>query len=183
MGDPRGVLSAGPTGRSTVPLLVAPLLVVAAIALLKISNELLSIGPFDRAQFGWLIPIPMLLLAPAVAGLAARATGERRAMAALIALSAALGGFVTVLIASSTRQIGCTPIEGAWGALVPAAFIGFTGGLGFAAAGIVALRLRERPLVALLGSAATAVIAGALTLIVFGAVFAAGTCVPLPTPG
>jgi hypothetical protein len=78
-----------PSKSERVPLLIAmaiPLgLLAVAYALWTISDRLLQIGPLDRAAFGWIVVVPVALLAPGVAGLAwARLSVESRVFAALV---------------------------------------------------------------------------------------------------
>jgi hypothetical protein len=163
---------------SVWPLAIAPSLVVAAIGLLKLSNELVSIGPLDRAQFGWSIPIPMLLLAPAVGGLVARWTGERPAALALIATALGLGVFVQASLASTVDRIGCAPHSepaAVFAYVVPIAVVST---IGYALAGLVALWNRSRLVVAVVLGVGAATLAGTAVLLTFAALFPGVTCTP-----
>lgn len=181
-GDPRQVLTIGPAVRATVPLLVAPLLVVMSIALLKISNELVEIGPLDRASFGWLIPVPMLLLAPAFAGLATRSSGVRTGTAVLVILAIGLALIVGSTIGGD-RAIGCPPVSGTVDTSAQSTFVGIVAGLGFLVAGLAAIRLRDRPPVAVVASLVIAIGAGAFSLLLFASVYGSmGACIPRPSP-
>jgi hypothetical protein len=51
-------------------LLVGPLVYAGGIVVWWVSDRLLVIGPFDRAQIGWVLVVPMLALGPGLAGLA-----------------------------------------------------------------------------------------------------------------
>src|SRR3954468_15047244 len=82
-------------GRPSWPILVAPVLVVSAAALLRISDALVVVGPFDRATFAWAIPVPMLLIAPAVAGLLGIGTDRRLGWIAVVAESLGIGSVLT----------------------------------------------------------------------------------------
>ena len=53
-------------------LVFGPLLVLGGAVTWWISDQLIVIGPFDRAQIGWAVVVPLLALGPAVTGLAAR---------------------------------------------------------------------------------------------------------------
>jgi hypothetical protein len=55
-------------GQATV--FAGPLLVVAAIGVWYVSDGLVVLGPFDRAQIGWAVVLPLLALAPGVSGVA-----------------------------------------------------------------------------------------------------------------
>jgi hypothetical protein len=61
-------MTARDTSRFDWRLLAGPLVLLAGLALLKLSDILLTIGPLDRAAFGWSVPVPMLLLAPGLIG-------------------------------------------------------------------------------------------------------------------
>ncbi len=165
------------------PVLIAPLLVVGGIALLKVSDALLYIGPFDRASFGWAVPIPMILVAPAVAGLAARWSGERPARNALAALAIGVGLYLVISITVTVNQIGCNPVSDRASVLAYVAPIGLVAGLGFFLSGWVALRRRERPVTAFFVGTTVAIAAGVATLMTFAAEFQGVTCRPVPTPG
>jgi hypothetical protein len=152
--------------------------VLLAIALLKISNELLYIGPLDRAAFGWSVPIPLLLLAPAVAGLAARRTGPRAAVAAIAVVAVAIGLALTAALVASVDHIGCEPVDDKLRILAHVAPIGIVAGAGFAIAGLVALNLRAKPVVAVAAAIVAAIAGGVLTLLAFALAFPGVTCVP-----
>jgi len=163
------------------PLLIAPLLVVGGIALLKVSDVLLYIGPFDRASFGWAVPIPMILVAPAVSGLVARWSRRRPAVWMLAASGAALGLFVIAVLMATIDRIGCNTNPGTQAILAMVAPIGAMVATGYVGAGLVAMRQRDRPVVGMLYGVSTAIAVGFVTLVVFGLEFQAGTCVPVPT--
>ena len=163
------------------PVAIAPLLVVAGIALIQISNELLYIGPLDRAAFGWSVPIPMILLAPATAGVVARWTGEGIARAALVATAIGLGVFLVATMTASIDRIGCDIVTSKVQVLLQVAPIGLLTSGAFVVAGEFAVRTNNRPVIALIGSPALAVIGGAATLLLFAAQFPGVTCVPRPT--
>src|SRR5258705_6666108 len=56
--------------RSLATLVVAPSLLVLAVAVWFVSDRLVTIGPFDRAKIGWAVVVPLLALAPGAAALA-----------------------------------------------------------------------------------------------------------------
>src|SRR3954469_11755380 len=135
-------------GRPAWPILVAPVLVVVAIALLRISDQLLVIGPFDRATFAWAFPVPMLLVAPAVAGLLGIRTDRRRGWIAVVAESLGVGVFITAVLVVTIDRIGCAVATPKIEVLGGAAPVGLLAGVGFALGAVVANRLRHRPVVA-----------------------------------
>jgi hypothetical protein len=158
-------------------------LVALALVLLKVSNELVIIGPLDRAQFGWLVPVPMLLIAPAVVGLAARAAGRdpaRRAASAmgLILFVAVFGAFVT-----GTSGIGCDPHPAVWRVVLISIPVPLVLGIGWTLAGRLAVDRSERPIAAVAVGIAGAVATSVAFLVTFGALFPGLSCAYVPTPG
>ena len=102
-----------------------PLLVVgAAGGLWWASDRLGSIGPLDKATFGWLFVVPIWAAAPAITGfawqdLAASARG-RAAMASGVALGAVTALLLWLDVVNADCQLGLdrTPLEFALPALV-----------------------------------------------------------------
>ena len=160
-------------GRS---LLVAPVIVVLAIALLWISNELVVIGPFDRASFGWAVPVPMLLLAPAIAGLVGGSVAGRGPMVAIIATGVALGLFVTGFLVLVTDRIGCDASVGKAAILGLVAPVGLAAGIGYALAAGSSLRLRDRPITAVMTGIVVAAASWFVALSIFAFEFQAASC-------
>jgi hypothetical protein len=172
------VTHAAEPARPLWPALVAPVLVTVGIGLLRLSDALLSIGPLDRAQFGWSIPIPMILAAPAVGGLAGRWTGERSASRLLVATAVGLGLVVISSLVASIDHIGCSPQPDKVAILAYVAPIGIVAALGYLLSGAFSLRRRDSPIVAFLGGVGIAILAGAATLMTFAALFPGLTCTP-----
>jgi hypothetical protein len=121
----------------------APLAFLAlALVLWMVSDRLLYIGPFDRAQFGWLVVVPLLAAAPAAAGLAWRGLSNRRLMIAAAAVTGLVGVAAGTLLAAAIlgERTGCL-----YGSRLSGADIGFaavvvglvTGG-GYATSGLAA---------------------------------------------
>ena len=161
------------------PVVIAPLIVVTATVLLRVSDALVFIGPFDRAQFGWSVPIPMLLLAPAVGGLVARWTGERPARLALIATALGIGAYLQASLALTVDRIGCAPHSepaAVFGYVAPIAVVGT---VGYVLAGLIALRNVARPVRALVLGVGAAILAGIAVLMTFAALFPGLTCRPV----
>jgi hypothetical protein len=117
-----------------------------AYGLWWISDRLVSIGPLDRAAFGWAVVIPVWLAAPVVAGFAwTRLTGPERRVAA-VAVGTAVGLAAATLfwsaIAFPDCQYGATLTPGDW---VPSSLVigGAIGG-GVAFSGLVASRFASK---------------------------------------
>lgn len=132
----------GTTRSGTVRLIVAIALPVAVVVLAyvlwRISDQLLYVGPLDRAAFGWAVVIPIWCAAPVSAAFAWRllSRGERRAAAAVVALIvAAVSG---VLLWQAVAFPECAnPVRSPIGWTIPAAFVGLTIGAGLAASGLL----------------------------------------------
>jgi hypothetical protein len=107
-----GVHAQPETRPTRVALAVAvPLgLLALGFGLLAISSALVHIGPLDRAQFGWLIAVPIITSVPLGAGLAWRslATWGVAIGAGLIAISvgAASGVFLWTNVSHPDCQFG-----------------------------------------------------------------------------
>ena len=157
----------------------------AAYALWWISDQLLYIGPLDRAAFGWLVVIPVLLAAPIVAGyLWQRLPSGQDAVAGSV-VGALIGVGTAFLLWRAVTQIACetrpthTPAD--W--VVPALVIGGLVGAALAGGGLIASRfLREgRRLAAILGAISVSVLVLAMALLAFAVLFAGPGC-ERPTP-
>jgi hypothetical protein len=104
-------------GADRVALGVAlPLLFTSlAYGLWWISDQLVVIGPLDRASFGWIVVVPLWLLAPVVAGFSWRAlsTGQARLAALIVAASISAGAALLYW-----QSIG-TPFDCGFGTVTP----------------------------------------------------------------
>ena len=92
-------------------LLIGPILLVAAFVAWWVSDRLLTIGPFDRAQIGWGVVVPLAALAPGAAALVGRdpsLSQTSRRLAVLV--SVALGVAVLVGLVATVTQVGCQPV-------------------------------------------------------------------------
>jgi hypothetical protein len=146
------------------PLAIAPLLIVASFAVLAISNTLVVMGPFDRAQIGWGVGVPLFLLAPGAAALTARRAGGQVAAWSIGAIGAALGGLTIVaVVVVSMPRIGCAPTADVLETLVHAIPVGIAAALTFAGPAAAAWFVKER------GSAIALAVGAVLA---FGALFA-----------
>jgi len=163
-------------------LLVGPGLLVVGVILLKVSNDLGGIGPLDRAAFGWLIPVPMLLLAPAAIGLAARSApaGAARRLATLdgVILAVAVG----IAWFASTKQVGCNQDPDTLRVVAASIPVPLVLGLGWAGAGWLSIRFAEQPIVAILAGVAGAIGASLAALLTFAVLFPGLSCAYVPPP-
>jgi hypothetical protein len=159
-------------------LVAGPLLLAGALVAFMVSNQLVTIGPFDRAQIGWFVVIPLYLASPGALSLAWRSPETRRWGVVLMAvLSTAIGVALAASIATTSPQIGCRPVAGPADALPVALAVGIVGALAFAVpvllASIPARQGRWRGAVAtgavsaFIGIAAT--VAASVALVGFGA--------------
>jgi hypothetical protein len=173
------------TGRapSAARLLAGPALLALGLVLLGVSNELGGVGPLDRAAFGWLVPVPMLLLAPGVAASAAQRGDRTPARRAIDLMGLGLGAVTFVALATGTRQLGCDPHPSTLAVLTASLPVPLVLGAGWALAGRAALRFADRPLAAVVVGALGAVGAAIAMLLTIGLLFPAAGCAYVPTPG
>ena len=94
-------------GAALVAVLAPVAFVALSFALWWISDQLLYVGPLDRAQFGWLVVMPLLLLAPVVAGFAAAKLREREGIAALVLAGAVAGLGLAVVFWRAVEDPHC----------------------------------------------------------------------------
>jgi hypothetical protein len=171
----------GDRGPAVLALAAAPVLIVASIAVWWISDRLLYIGPFDRAQVGWVVVVPLFLLAPAAAALAARSAGRRTAAAVAAVVATVIGGLVVASLSATVTQIGCTPVSQGEAArhAIPT---GLAAGLGFLAAVAAGMKMLQRGAMATVAAAVGVSILGqAVTLLVFGLSYPGVSCAaPFP---
>lgn len=145
------------------PLAIAPLLIAASFAVLAISSSLVVIGPFDRAQIGWGVGVPLFLLAPGAAALAGRKVGGRVTAWSIGAIGVALGGLAIVGLVAMMPRIGCAPTGNVLEILVHSIPVGIAAGLAFAGPALAAWFVMERGFVIALAVGA---------VLAFGAIFA-----------
>ena len=138
---------------------IAPFLIAASFAVVTISSALVVVGPFDRAQIGWGVGVPLFLLAPGAAALAARRAGGQVATWSIGAIGAALGVLTIVAALAFMPRIGCAPTADVLETLVHAVPVGIAAGLTFAGPAAAAWFVRER---------------GSVTALAVGAVLAFG---------
>jgi hypothetical protein len=158
-------------------------LVALALVLLKVSNELVIIGPFDRAQFGWLVPVPMLLIAPAIVGLAARSAGRQAARRSAAAMGLILFIAAYVAFVTGGSGIGCDPHPAVWRVVLISIPVPLVLGVGWSVAGWLSIDRSDRPGAAVAAGIAGAVATSVAFLVTFGALFPGLSCAYVPTPG
>src|SRR3954447_23784854 len=128
-----------PTGRGTWAVALPIGTLGLAYALWWMSDRLVNVGPLDRAQFGWLVVIPIWLSAPIVAGYAWRRVEPRRLAVSAIIVGLVIAGIAGDLLWQSTAQPECTFGSAVASAdlVIPSALFGLTVGGGLVAAGLV----------------------------------------------
>jgi len=89
-------------------LTIAPLLVLGvAWVLWVVSDRLLWIGPLDRAAFGWLVVVPLLVLAVPLATEAWHGLDRRGRMVGALALAGSVAAVVATLFARALFETDC----------------------------------------------------------------------------
>jgi len=134
----------GRSGRSPAGLalaIVIPLAVVATAYLLwSISDRLRSIGPLDKAAFGWSVVIPIWVATPVVAGFLWRSLSPRMSTLAALVVGLAVAAVTTVLLWRAVAFPDCgtgaihTPEE----SVGPSLLLGVVIGGGLAVSGLLA---------------------------------------------
>ncbi len=150
-------------------LALGPLALALGLFLLKLSDILLYIGPLDRAAFGWSVPIPLILAAPGLMGVAARWSGIRTARRVAV---------LTGTSFLSLSQVGCDPHPGLATRLLASLPIPLVLGVGWALAGWVAAAYADRPVVAFAAGAGIAIAAGVVMFVAWALFFPGVTCTP-----
>lgn len=111
----------------------------AAYALYAVSDRLVSIGPLDRAAFGWLVVVPVWVAMPVMAAfLWGRLQRERSAIAALVvgfSIAAITAGLLTAASPATACQYGSTLTGTEW--LVRSLAVGAVLGGAAAAGGLL----------------------------------------------
>lgn len=144
------VLSGGSHPATYVRLAVAMLTPLAGVALVyglwSIGDRLLYVGPLDRAQFGWLVVVPIWSLTPVAAAYAWRTLDPRP-----LTIAAGFTG-VTLMVASAALfwtwtalpncEFGPVRAPGEW--VIPSAIVGLVIGAGFALACLGATAVAKR---------------------------------------
>ena len=177
-----GMTATTATSRIGWRLVVGPALLFVGLALLKLSDIVVFIGPLDRAQFGWSVPLPMMLLAPGVIGASARSAGVSAARKVATITGAAFGLVLGIAWFASATQVGCDPSPGLSTRLAASLPIPLVLGVGWAIAGRSAARYANRPAVAVAVGVVIAIAAGIAMLLTWAAVFPGVSCRYVPPP-
>ena len=119
-----------------------------AYAAWAISDRLVQIGPLDRAQFAWLVVVPLLTVTPIATGLAWRRLSTRQIWFAALVVAAIVGTVVGVFyalaIVGSTHSCESARLSGGDIAFATSLTAIIAGG-GYAASGAAsALLVRQR---------------------------------------
>ena len=124
-----------------VPLVIAAL----AYALWWISDRLVTIGPFDRATFGWGVVIPIWICGPIAAGFAWQRLSEPSSRLAAAVVTLAVGGAAAVLFWRSVAYPDCAsgPVHQPIDWVLPSLLVGLVIGGGLAGSALV-VRWRAR---------------------------------------
>jgi hypothetical protein len=119
-----------------VPLAV----IVVAYGLWWASDQLVWIGPLDRATFGWLVVVPVWLAAPSAAALAWQSLGPRASAAVAVAVGLALAIPASVLLWQAVAHPACQfgAIRTPEAMLAPALGVGAIVGIGLGTGCLVA---------------------------------------------
>lgn len=131
-----------------------------AYGLWWISDRLLYIGPLDRAQFGWLVVVPIWSLTPVAAAYAWRTLDSRDSAVTAGAVGVILAGASGVLFWSASAfpscAFGAVRTPGEW--VIPSVIVGLVIGGAFASAclGATAVARRARRWAVLLVGAGSA---------------------------
>ena len=147
-------------------------------------DEVHSVGPFDRAVLGGFITLPLVIGAPMLAALAARALhGKRWRWIGLGTLGVFAFGTVASAVGLGTSYLGCGQISDPGQTLPGSAIVGMTAGIGLVVAASLADSLGRRsgghPAIAtLLVGATLGLAASVLTLFAWSALFPAVLCAP-----
>ena len=154
--------------------LAASPIVLLGLAYLSsvVIDVVLQIGSFDRAKLGFMITLPLVLLAPGTGALALRAARERPSLGRVaIALAAVFAGAVaTWRLSVTTVQIECEPVTD-WTQALPRA-------IALPAATDVTAAVGRGTLVTLAIGAAAGFAGGLLVLYAMSVAFPAVLCAP-----
>jgi hypothetical protein len=156
--------------QSRVAVIAGPLLVLAAIGVWYVSDRLIFVGPFDRAQIGWAVVMPLLALAPGVAGLDEgrdEVEDSSRLVANLTCVGIGLG--VTITLLATVTFASCRPVTNPLDILPQALVTGLLSAATFALPYRVSAYLSRqvRPWQAVIPAAALWVLLAALLIFVF----------------
>ena len=132
-----------------------------AYALWWISDRVGYVGPLDKAAFGWVVVVPIWLLAPLAAGWAWHDLASRASAVARLLVGVTVTTVVAALFWVAATEPGCEsgPITAPIGWVLPSLLIGALLGAGLVAGGSLAareIRARRRWSAVLVGLSAQA---------------------------
>jgi hypothetical protein len=164
------MVEAGGRSHSLATLIVAPLLLLLGVAIWFVSDRLVVIGPFDRAQIGGLVVLPLFAIAPGAAALAGSGSSSPGlARLVVTGLSAAIALFVVIGLAATVTFLDCRPVTSQLQVVphtLPTALV-LSVGFAISTAAASGPALRGRALVTLLVGAAVWIVVIALGLFAF----------------
>jgi hypothetical protein len=166
--------------RSPLALLLGPATLALGLAVLVVSNQVVVIGPFDRAQIGWGVALPLILVSPAMSVLGGRLADSPRASAAVIGIDAValalicgVAGFVYAV------AYGCAPTADLVRPIGQGVVLAIVSGAGYVLSALIAASRPDRITVgAFAASVGMALAAGAALLVAFVFLFPVVTCLP-----
>lgn len=173
------MVEAARRGHQLVALGIAPSLLLLGLAVWFVSDRLVIIGPFDRAQIGWAVVVPLLAIAPGAAALAGpRSASPGLARLVVAGVSIVTGLFVVVGLAATITSLDCRPVISPLEVVPRTLPTAFVLGVGFALSAAAAWgpALQGRTLVALLVGAVAWIVAAALGLFAFVVSFPPLSC-------
>lgn len=137
-GSPRIEADPSASGDSLAPAITLPLFLGAlAYGLWLLSDRLGSVGPLDKATFGWSVVIPVWLATPVVAAFTWRSLSDagRNRAALLVGLVIAVTSTFLLFAAVAYPICDTGPHREPFGWLIPSALVGLAigGGLGVSA--------------------------------------------------
>jgi hypothetical protein len=161
-------------------LAAGPALFVAAVVLGFASNASGGVAGLDRAAFGWIVVVPLLLAGPVVTGLTARWAGVSAVRLVIAAASVAVGiGLLAILVGTAT-QLGCTPITDPMRRVGPLLPTAIAAGAAYGLPASVALAFRSRLWVAVVAGGAASLLSWLGVLVVMGWTLMGGGCAHVP---
>jgi hypothetical protein len=168
-------------GANALVALVVPVAVVAvAYVLWWISDRLVIVGPLDRAQFGWLIVIPLFAAAPVVGAFLWAGLDSRSTITVAVGAACVVGVAGAWLFWRSVADPGCgtgnrfTPDY--W--IVPSLILGALFGASLGVSGMVGARFVRagRPLVAVAAAVGTELLLWFVMLVFITPFLVSGAC-------
>ncbi len=173
----------GPSVRSGLGLAlgIAVPLAVAAVAygLWWVSDQLLYIGPLDRATFGWAVVIPIWLAAPGASGFAWSRLSTRDSTLAALVVGIAIGLIAAALFWQAVIHPDCVPTRTSTDWVLPSLLLGGSIGGAVAVSALLSaslVRQGRRWRAVALGAGTEIVLMFATILLVAGPLLAVPGC-------